>query len=70
MEHWLRMMLAWDPKDRGGPLTTNTDPAKPGRVSCFEILEKILETRVRLKVTLFYGWHKIFSRNNFEKKGF
>ena len=45
MEHWLRTMLEWDPKKRGGQLTAG-DGKTPGRVSCFEILSKILQTRV------------------------
>ena len=45
MEHWLRTMLEWDPKKRGGPMTA--PDGKTGRVSCFEILSKILQTRVR-----------------------
>ena len=46
MEHWLRTMLEWDPRKRGGSVAQG-DSSKPGRVQCFEILAKILQTRVR-----------------------
>ncbi|XP_052780366.1 inhibitor of nuclear factor kappa-B kinase subunit alpha-like [Mya arenaria] len=40
MEQWLRMMLRWDPKARGGGLN------KEGRPACFSILDSIFNMKI------------------------
>jgi len=40
LEQWLRMMLRWEPKARGGGLN------KEGRPACFSILDNIFNMKV------------------------
>lgn len=40
MEQWLRMLLRWDPKNRGGNL------ALDGRPTCFSMLDSILKMKI------------------------
>ncbi|KAL4239867.1 hypothetical protein ACF0H5_000667 [Mactra antiquata] len=45
LEQWLRNMLRWDPKARGGGL------AKDNRPACFQMLENVLKMKI---INLFY----------------
>ena len=40
LEQWLRLMLRWDPRARGGGL------AKQNRPACFQMLENVLQMKV------------------------
>ena len=52
LEQWLRLMLRWDPKARGGGL------AKDKRPACFTMLDNILAMKVSLCGA---GWESRFS---------
>ncbi|KAK7507653.1 hypothetical protein BaRGS_00001588 [Batillaria attramentaria] len=44
MEQWLRLMLRWDPKARGGGMAHVADG--PSRPRCFLMLEQMLSTKI------------------------
>lgn len=48
LEQWLRSMLRWDPRARGGGLV------KAGRPAAFQMLENILEIPVYKTTSLRY----------------
>lgn len=52
-EQWLRLMLRWDPKARGGGLSE-------GRPQCFKILDTVLGIKVSLSL-LCTTHHKFMS---------
>ncbi|XP_032082333.1 inhibitor of nuclear factor kappa-B kinase subunit alpha isoform X2 [Thamnophis elegans] len=41
MEHWLQMMLAWDPQQRGGGIDPNTNGYR-----CFQVMEQLLSLKI------------------------
>ena len=61
LEQWLRLMLRWDPKARGGGL------AKDKRPACFTMLDNILAMKVsvilpyepRHEKTCPRGWDQV-----------
>ena len=52
LEQWLRLMLRWDPKARGGGL------AKDKRPACFTMLDNILAMKV-MQVNVKYQLFKV-----------
>lgn len=48
MEHWLQMMLTWDPQQRGGGIDPNTNGYR-----CFQVMEQLLSLKVSGKIIHF-----------------
>ncbi|KAM3836725.1 inhibitor of nuclear factor kappa-B kinase subunit alpha isoform 1-T1 [Vipera latastei] len=41
MEHWLQLMLTWDPQQRGGGIDPNTNSYR-----CFQVMEQLLSLKI------------------------